>query len=377
MNDLKISINVEYKEAPWGGGNLFIKNLKTYLEAEGHKVVFNLFEKDIDIILIIDPRMLSESVIYSIKDIKFYQENINRNCKIVHRINECDERKNTTGINNYYIEVNKIADYTIFVSDWLKEIYINSGFSSQNLTVIMSGSNNKIFNNTGRSVWNKDEPLKIVTHHWGDNLNKGFDIYSLLDANIKEKFKGLIQFTFIGNVNKNAELKSTNVVDPKYGLELADLIKKNHIYLTASINEPSGNHHIEGAQCGLPVLYRNSGGIPEFTKGFGVGFDGKEDFFEKLMELQNNYKMYFEKMNEYPFNSDLMSHEYLEIFKKLINSNSDFKIKKQKKEKFDFGMIFYNVNKFLNAIKVYKLKIRIKKYLLIKFPVLKNERNVV
>ena len=187
----------------------------------------------------------------------------------------------------------------------------------------------------------------------------------------------MIQFTFIGNVNKNAELKSTNVVDPKYGLELADLIKKNHIYLTASINEPSGNHHIEGAQCGLPVLYRNSGGIPEFTKGFGVGFDGKEDFFEKLMELQNNYKMYFEKMNEYPFNSDLMSHEYLEIFKKLINSNSDFKIKKQKKEKFDFGMIFYNVNKFLNAIKVYKLKIRIKKYLLIKFPVLKNERNVV
>ena len=90
------------------------------------------------------------------------------------------------------------------------------------------------------------------------------------------------------------------------------------------------------------------------------------------MELQNNYKMYFEKMNEYPFNSDLMSHEYLEIFKKLINSNSDFKIKKQKKEKFDFGMIFYNVNKFLNAIKVYKLKIRIKKYLLIKFPVLKK-----
>ena len=73
MNDLKISINVEYKKKPRGVGNLFIKNLKTYLEAEGHKVVFNLFEKDIDIILIIDPRMLSESVIYSIKDIKFYQ----------------------------------------------------------------------------------------------------------------------------------------------------------------------------------------------------------------------------------------------------------------------------------------------------------------
>ena len=31
----------------------------------------------------------------------------------------------------------------------------------------------------------------------------------------------------------------------------------------------------------------------------------------------------------------------------------------------------------LNNIKLYKLKVRIKKYLLIKIPVLKNERNVV
>ena len=28
MNNLKISINVEDKDGPWGGGNLFIKNLK-------------------------------------------------------------------------------------------------------------------------------------------------------------------------------------------------------------------------------------------------------------------------------------------------------------------------------------------------------------
>ncbi|MDC3033724.1 hypothetical protein OA181_03480 [Acidimicrobiaceae bacterium] len=377
MNDLKISINVEDKDGPWGGGNLFIKNLKTYLEADGHKVVFNLFEKDIDVILIIDPRMLSESVNYSIKDIKFYQKKINKNCKVVHRINECDERKNTNGINEYYIEVNKIADYTIFVSDWLKEIYIKSGFSSNNSSVIMSGSNNKIFNNSERAEWIKDEPLRIVTHHWGDSANKGFDIYSLLDGSIKETNNGMIEFTFIGNVNKNAGLKSTNIIEPKFGLELANLIKKNHIYLTASINEPSGNHHIEGAQCGLPILYRNSGGIPEFTKGFGVGFEGKDDFFEQLEEIQKDYKVYFEKMNQYPYNSDLMSYEYLDLFKRLVNSKSDFEIKNKEKEKFLFGMLFYNLNKFLNVIKVYKLKVRIKKYLLIKFPVLKNEKKIV
>ena len=103
MNKLKISLNVEYKNGPWGGGNLFIANLTDFLESKGHVVIFDLFDSDIDIILIIDPRMLSESVMYSVKDIKFYVKNKNKNCKVIHRINECDERKNTNGINEYYI----------------------------------------------------------------------------------------------------------------------------------------------------------------------------------------------------------------------------------------------------------------------------------
>ena len=69
MNKLKISLNVEYKNGPWGGGNLFIANLTDFLESKGHVVIFDLFDSDIDIILIIDPRMLSESVMYSVKDI--------------------------------------------------------------------------------------------------------------------------------------------------------------------------------------------------------------------------------------------------------------------------------------------------------------------
>ena len=62
--------------------------------------------------------------------------------------------------------------------------------------------------------------------------------------------------------------KNTNLIDPLSGRELANELKKNHIYLTASINEPSGNHHIEASQCGLPVLYLKSGGIPEYCKRF-------------------------------------------------------------------------------------------------------------
>ena len=77
--------------------------------------------------------------------------------------------------------------------------------------------------------------------------------------------------------------------------------KENNIYLTASVNEPSGNHHIEAAQCGLPLLYINSGGIPEYCKGYGVSFESSE-FFNKLLELKTNYQDYFNKVNNYPNN---------------------------------------------------------------------------
>mgnify|MGYP000963468013 CR=1 FL=1 len=378
MNKLKISMNVEYQNGPWGGGNLFIANLKDFLESKGNEVIFDLFDPEIDIILIIDPRMLSENVTYSIKDIEFYIKNINKSCKVVHRINECDERKNTSGINEYYINANKVANFTVFVSHWLMNIYIREGFSSPNSNVIMSGSNKKVFNRNRRKIWKESEPLRIVTHHWGNNFNKGFDIYSYLDESIYEKYKNEIIFTYIGNLNTDINFKSTKVLEPAYGKNLAALIKENHIYLTASINEPSGNHHIEGAQCGLPILYRNSGGIPEFTKGYGVEFDGIGDFFSSLEKIKNNYSELFKKLEDYPFNSQDMSKEYLELFQRITSSPStsqEPEIKVSLKD--TLGKLLYFLNKFLNNINLYRLKTRVKKFLLIKIPILKEERNVV
>ncbi len=379
MPNLKISFNVKPKTGPWGGGNLFIENLKNFLESNGHQVVFHLFDSDIDIILVVDPRLLSESVLFTMKEIEFYKKYINKNCKVVHRINECDERKNTSGLNEYYLKANNVADYTVFVSEWIQNLYIDFGFSKKNYSVIMSGSNNLIFNNMDRAKWNKDEPLRIVTHHWGDNLNKGFDVYEYLDEQIYKHYQDKLIFTYIGNVNKNIIFKGSNIIAPKAGIELSRLIKENHIYLTASINEPSGNHHIEAAQCGLPILYRNSGGIPEFTDGFGISFNGLEDFIESLDKIKNKYEYFFDKLTTYPYNSNIMCQDYLDLFNELNKSSVPKLEVPQGKNtpKHYLSTFVYKFNKFLNTLNIYEIKVRIKKYLLIKFPILKNERNVV
>ena len=260
---MKVSIGTNIKDGPWGGGNLFAINLRDYLLKENHQVVMNLYDDDIDVILLTEPRKTSESSAFTHTDVKKYQNFINPNVIVVHRINECDERKKTDFVNKYLVEANKVSDYTIFVSTWLKQLFLDQGLSEKNSKVILAGANNEIFHSEGYKPWDGNEKLKIVTHHWGANWHKGFREYLKLDKLLNsDSFKTKYEFSYIGNIPKDLELENTKVIAPLSGLDLANKIKENHVYLTASLNEPSGNHHIEAAQCGLPLLYINSGGIP-------------------------------------------------------------------------------------------------------------------
>jgi hypothetical protein len=346
---MKVSIGTNIKDGPWGGGNLFAINLKNHLHSKGFQVVNNLDDDDIDIILITEPRKTSESSAFTHIDVQKYLKFINRETLVMHRINECDERKNTKYLNKYMMNANKVADYTVFVSTWLKNLYENQGIGTKNNHVILAGANKEIFNNENYIPWDGSEEMRIVTHHWGANWNKGFDIYVELDKLISsKKWKNKISFTYIGNLPKNFKFENTKVIMPLSGKNLAEAIKKNHIYLTASINEPSGNHHIEGAQCGLPLLYIDSGGIPEYCSGFGEIFD-KYNFEQKLEKLMHEYLENLENIKNYPNNSDIMCTEYENFFIEMIDNKE--KLLDQRNQNIKIGTL----ERFL-----YKLKRRIK-----------------
>lgn len=320
---MKVSIGTNIKDGPWGGGNLFAINLKNHLHSKGFKVVNNLDDDDIDIILITEPRRTSESSAFTHIDVQKYLKFVNSETLVMHRINECDERKNTKYLNKYMINANKVADYTVFVSTWLKNLYENQGISSKNNHVVLAGANKEIFNNNDYVPWDGSEEMRIVTHHWGANWNKGFDVYTNLDKLISsKKWQNKISFTYIGNLPKNFKFENTKVIKPLSGENLAEAIKKNHIYLTASTNEPSGNHHIEGAQCGLPLLYIDSGGIPEYCSGFGEIFD-KYNFEQKLEKIMHEYLENVENMKNYPNNSDIMCTEFENYFIEMIDNKEN------------------------------------------------------
>ena len=349
---MKVALGSKFVEGPYGGGNTFIKNFSNYLIKNDHKVVYDLNDEDIDIILLTNPLIDSTHSTFNHLDIDMYQTKVNKKTISVQRINECDERKETDYVNKAITKSNKNIDHTIFVSSWLKEVYKRYGMKTNNSSIILGGSDPEIFNGNNKSKWNGSTKINLVTHHWSDNWLKGFKTYKLIDELLDdEEWSEKLNFTYIGNYPKEIFFKNTKLVKPIAGNELAKELKNHHIYITGSLNEPSGNHHVEAGLCKLPILYINSGGITEYCKEVGVEFDN-DNIEERLNYLISNYDKYYAKIDKYNLTSEKMSEAYVSLFKTLQNSSIEIA---EKRDKVNILTLFLNkvifrIKKFINII---------------------------
>lgn len=321
--------NLKPPDGSYGGGAFFVKNMSNYLINKGYKIVYSL-EKNIDLIFMIDPRK-GDLKINDLDDILEYRKN-NINCKLIYRVNECDiKREKSINIEPLLVRAIKEADYVVFVSQWLMNYYINkydfnSTFSEnkmKNISYILNGVNQDIFNkniNLDLTKYKNPDKISLVTHHFSNNYLKGFEIYNKIDELIDRgdtRFKD-ITLTYIGRYHDGYKPKNINLIPPCQGNQLANEIKKHDIYLTATQNEPGAMHYLEGASCGLPVLYRtNGGGAQEICNKFGLEYKDIDELIEKIMEISLNYNEYKEKINN---NYDYLSRDRCcSEFYKIIN----------------------------------------------------------
>jgi len=319
---MKIAIGYKIIDAPWGGGNRFVAALRDALILAGFTVVDDLSDADIDTILMVDPRSRIPNIPFGAGDILRYLAFRNPHAIVIHRINECDERKNTRTMNFRLRLANYAADHTVFVGSWLKGLTVWRKQDDHSSNVILNGADPVVFNGSGSKVWDSTEPLKLVTHHWGGNWMKGFDIYQKLDEMLsQEAWKKRIEFTYIGNVPKGFTFKNAQLLAPMDAKQLGAELKSHHVYVTGSICEPGGNHQNEGALCGLPLLYRNSGCMPEYCDGFGVMFEGPSDFENALMRMIDEYEVWHGRVASYPCTAQRTVQAYLDLIESLHNES--------------------------------------------------------
>ena len=316
---MKVSINQRPYAGPWGGGNRFIAALSQALEQDRHSVVHTLEDRDIDIILMVDPRTRNPNVTFGAGAVLRYLTLRNPQAFVVHRINECDERKGEPFINHKLVRANYVADATVFVGEWLTRLPVWQRHLRSPWFVIRNGSDRTVFNAEGFRPWNGEGPIKLVTHHWGYHPLKGFDIYGALDDLVgRPEWRDRVSFTYVGQLPKGFTFKNARYVEPLDGRALAAELRSHHAYLTASVNEPGGNHQNEGALCGLPLLYRNSGCMPEYCEGFGVPFSGLNDFVPALERLRADYSSLVKRMAGYPHTAERMTREWLAPLTSLV-----------------------------------------------------------
>jgi hypothetical protein len=109
----KIALSYKPKRTPWGGGNQVMEQLVAHLLDQGHRVTFCL-EPGVTAILLVDPRA-GDTTTFSVSEIHDFKM-AHPHVICVHRINECDLRKNTHEIDDILCQANMVADYTVFIS---------------------------------------------------------------------------------------------------------------------------------------------------------------------------------------------------------------------------------------------------------------------
>lgn len=316
---MKIAVGSRPYAGPWGGGNRFVAALCEALGGAGHHVVHELSDRDIDVILLTDPRPRSPNVCFAAGGILRYLGLRNPDAIVVHRVNECDERKNEPFINHKLVRANYVADATVFVGEWLTRLPVWRANLRSPWFVVRNGADTRVFNAALHRPWTGEGPLRLVTHHWGYHPMKGFDVYRLIDRMLGDPvWRDRIAFTYVGQLPNGFAFKNARYVAPLDGEDLAAELQSHHAYVTASINEPGGNHQNEGALCGLPLLYRESGCMPEYCKGFGIAYNGPDDFGAALERLMSDYSSISVRMSGFPYTAERMTREWLALFEALL-----------------------------------------------------------
>lgn len=320
----KVALGMRLQPGAFGGGNRFGHSLVSYVTRHGVNVVFDLREPDIDSIILTDTRPWTRGGAFTGIDVQRYVRQ-HPDTRVILRVNECDQRKakKTHWLNRLIFFHSQLADDIVFVSDWLRDLYLTEFPSLKSKSVVIHSGASREFHAVTPRSWSPPEPLKIVTHHWSSNWYKGWDIYQTLDHLAATTLRNQIEFTFIGQPWPGAHLTATNVLPVLDGASLAAELARHHVYISGSHNEPAGMHYIEALACGLPILYRTSGSLPEYCSAYGLPFTDSTDVPVAIHRMQQQYATWRNAVQTYAYTADDMAQAYYQLLQQPRPASTD------------------------------------------------------
>jgi len=272
---MKIYIANKLVEGPYGGGNQFLKSMRSQFRKMG------LYCDDPNqaTIVLFNSHQCPEEVARL--------KQANTKALFIHRLdgpmrlyNDMNDSRDMLA----YQMNTAFADAVVFQSHWSKEANLKLGLDigSRESTVIHNATDQRFF--TKRQNRQTLDKITLIASSWSDNLKKGFLTYQYLDDNLDfDKYN----FIFMGR--SPIKFKNIKNLGPLSTQQVAEQLQKADIYITASENDPCSNSLIEALSTEIPPLALNSGGHPELIKGAGLLYNKKEEIINKLNEIWENY----------------------------------------------------------------------------------------
>jgi hypothetical protein len=132
-----------------------------------------------------------------------------------------------------------------------------------------------------------------------------------------------VEFWVIGRWPASMNWRAARTFPAVSGRRLATLLRLCHAHLTASLWEPCGMHHVEAAQCGLPMAYHeDGGGIVEAGRRYGLSF--RDDPAAAIRALRANYAEFHRRVRDSAPDGDRMAMAYADQIREMAMTARSF-----------------------------------------------------
>ena len=267
-----IALLHEFHAPPYGGGNQFLLALRAEWERRGVAAAVGRVGADTRAVLFNSHHA----------DVARLQQIDRSHVRMVHRVDGPLQayRGRDDGTDERIWQLNHdFADATIFQSEFSLKAHEQLGLRFREPHVIHNASDAAIFFPAAERT--RSTVTRVVASSWSDNPKKGGAVYEWLDAQLN---RDVYAFTFIGRMA--GRLRYGRHIDAVPSIGLAERLREHDIYVTASEDDPCSNALIEALSCGLPAVYRDSGGHPELVKNGGLAFQSPEQIPARLEEVR-------------------------------------------------------------------------------------------
>lgn len=270
----------EFEPAPAGGAHQSLRALVGELRRRGVRIAFNAIPPGTQACLFnsfnFDPARLERFAVQQ------------PDCRMVHRVGAVTTlyRGFDDGTDARVADLNRrFADATLAISHATVEMYRSIGIELVDPHVVYNPVDTAIFTAHGREPFDRSRKTRIIAVSWSDNPHKGGPVYRWLDSVLDED---RFELTFVGNCAE--PLGRATVIPPVPSGELADLLRRHDVFLTATENDAYSNALVEALSCGLPAVYLDSGGSSEAVKDAGFPFERREEIPALLDRLVAEYE---------------------------------------------------------------------------------------